>query len=360
MGNNDEIEYRLKLLSKSFEDEGLGDVIVIKYLKNYIDNVNKMPQLSKVISNFQYEQNQTNQEEESLRLKALDEIESKEAKLIDELEERKIFDFDSIYLRLKLTKEDADERNINEPEYNLSKLEKILLKLDEDRTNDPFDIDSRYENLDTLVLFLRNSEDKDILNSIFTKNQQRINCRKFVSLNYLRYKKESERLNQIKNQSGWGIWFGINDLISKKCRNTIPTKELKSKIDCLNNEFLIKLEFGLQTVYLDKFPDNIQEKDNEKSYKIYFPNEKHFYLKKSSKSYNYFKALRDRLGTPLYHQKAIELGLAELGIGKEGRYKGVKDLAGYIIKKIKRKNLTPWMELITDNESSYTLVIKNN
>ena len=243
MGNNDEIEYRLKLLSKPFEDEGLSDVIVIKYLKNYIDNVNKIPQLSKVIANFQNERNQANQEEESLKLKALDEIESKEAKLIDELEERKIFNFDPIYSRLKLIKKDADERNIDEPEYNLSKLEKILLKLDDDRTKNPFDIDSRYENLDALILFLRNSEDKDILNSIFTKNQQRINCRKFVSINYLRYKKESEKLNQIKNQSGWGIWFEVNDLISKKYRNIIPTKELKSKINFLNNEFMMKIEF---------------------------------------------------------------------------------------------------------------------
>jgi hypothetical protein len=358
MGNNNEIEYRLKLLSKPFEGEMSDDVVIIKYLKNYISNINKMPQLSKIILNFQNERNQANQEEESLRLKAFDEIESKEAKLIDELEGRKIFNFYSTYLRLKLEKEDAEERGVEEPEYSLSKFEEIMLRLDNDRTNNPFDLDSRYKNLDALVLFLRNPKDRDILNSIFTKNQQKNNCRKFVSLNYLMYKKEKERFDQIKNQSGWGIWFEINDLISKKCRNIIPTKELKTKIDCLKNEFLIKLEFGLTTVYLDKFPDNIQEKDTEKSYKIYFPNEKYFYLKKSSKSYNYFKALRDRLGTPLYHQKAIELGLAELGIGKEGRYKGVKDLAGYIIKKIKRKNLIPWMELITDNESSYTLVVK--
>ena len=356
MGNNDETEYRLKLLSKPFENEGLSDVIIVKYLKNYIANVNKMPQLSKVITNFQNERNQANQEEESLKLKALDEIESKEAKLIDELEERKIFDFDSTYLRLKITKEDANERNIDEPEYNLSKLEKILLKLDDDRTNDPFGIDSRYENLDALVLFLRNSEDKDILNSIFTKNQQRINCRKFVSLNYLRYKKEKERLDQIKNQSGWGIWFEINDLISKKGKNIISAKKIKSKIDCLNNEFLIRLEFGIPAS-LQELPNNIREFDEGKTYKILFPNKTILSLNKTTAYYRYYRALRDRLGLPLYHQEAIDLGLAELNEG-EGKYKKVKDLAGYIIKKINSKKLEQWIELSTDYGSYYTLNIK--
>ncbi|MEL7666128.1 MAG: hypothetical protein AAGU06_01730 [Candidatus Shapirobacteria bacterium] len=356
MGNNDEIEHRLKLLSKPFENEGLIDATVVKYLKNYIANVSKMPQLSKIILSFQNEQNQADQEEESLRLKALDEIESKEAKLIDELEERKIFNFDSTYLRLKLIKEDANERNIDEPEYNLSQLEKILLKLDDNRTKDPFDIDSRYENLDTLILFLRNSENKAILNSIFTKNQQRINCRKFVSINYLMYKKEKERFDQIKNQSGWGIWFEISSLISKKSKNIISVKEIKPKIDYLNNEFLTRLEFGIP-ITLQKLPNNIKEIDNGKTYKISFTNEDFLSFNKSTAYYRYYRVLRDRLGLPLYHQEAIDLGLAELNEG-EGKYKKVKDLAVYINRKIDRKKLGKWIKLSTDYGSSYTLNIK--
>lgn len=353
-----EIEYKLNLLINPFHGVDLTYPVILKNLKTYINNIQKLPEISKLISGFQAEETQVESKINSLRLKTLDEIESKEAKIIQELEDKKFFDFYSMYFRLKIEKEDAEENQIEEPEYNLSELEKIMMKLDDDRSINSFDIDSRFKNLDSLILFLRKPEYKNILSSIFTKNQLKINCRKFISFDYLRYQKELSQIDGVKKNTGWWIWKELKRITEERYTTPMEIDDIKKFIITLNNELLAKLEFG-QLIEPEKLPTDVLEEEDEKHYRLSFSNGGFIEFKnlKNNSQYKYFYTARKRLGLPLKHEEVIKLGIAEMNEG-EDRYKNIKNIVGNLNKRIKKKKLIDRIKFESEFDSAYSLTIK--
>lgn len=354
-----EIEYKLGILAKPFEDTNLDTPILIRSIKLYIANLLNIKELSEIIETFPKEQGQALLMLGFLKQKSIKEIESRENQITKVLRENNVFDLYTTYLRLKLINEDAEERQVDEPQYNLSKIEKLMLDMDQARTNNSDDIDLRYENLSNLILFLRNSDHKKLLSELFTKKQLSRNCRNFISLTYLKYQKEFNKIDSIKKGTGWWIFSELERIASKTNKELIKTSDINGLITALNNELLAKLEFGFVKVeQKDMWPPYVQKDSGEKYYKLIFDNDKKLVFNDLSKpSFKYLKYAMDNLGLLISHEKIIELKITKLNLRGKDRYEKVKALVRTLNKRIKNAKLEDQMAFETELESGYYLKI---